>query len=188
MPVGNGDHSIVFFGLPAGYSVRTMSSGSIDLFRSALAATGSAAPAEIRIALQFDSRDAAEGRNRLTNGRISGRILSADGSAVSNVRVSALSSPSLLTEPAASTVTDSEGNYSFENLAPGQYYLVVGSAIATATRVVTRRTNTPGAATSDFLPVSIAYGQQIDLGSAVSATEAVGRGQPTTVYMIQTPR
>jgi hypothetical protein len=185
LPIRNGEHMIALSGLPAGYGIRSMTRGGVKLLSTPLrvdANTGSSE--EIRVTLELNRRDAAEGRNRIVNGSISGQLQNTDGSPAANIPIRA--ALGALAPGVAATITDSGGNYRLENLPPNQYLLITGEGPVGPTqvsRVVGRGAGPNGAA----LPVSIGYGMNVDLGPAVGTTTAArgGRGGPVTIYTLQ---
>jgi hypothetical protein len=171
LPMRNGTHMMAFTSLPAGYSVRSMTRGAVNLLTTPLLVDPATPSEEVRITLEFDRRAAAEGRNRIANGAISGRLLNGNGSPVANASVHAVLG---LPGPAVATsVTDGGGNYRLENLPPNIYSIAVGELSVGLTRQsFVTGSNTARGGSSERVPVG--YGMNVDLGSAIAGTSAGG--------------
>jgi len=183
-----GDHRIAFSGVPAGYSIRSLTSGTLNLTNTDLhLETSSPTPQEVRITLELNRRDAAEGRSRITNGSISGRLLNRDGTPVTNTTVHAAGST--IAASLASTVTDNAGTFRLENLPPGQYVIIVGpdDIGIRVSRIVVPSAQQVSPSDPPF-QISIGYGSAVNIGTAVRAGDFQDppRGQTFSLYRIQT--
>jgi hypothetical protein len=184
MPIGNGDHQIELIGLPAGYTIRSMRWGNVDVLENPIHLEASTSnDEELRISLEFDPTRAAQGRGLVT-GSISGRLLKSDGSPAAGARIDVATF--LQNREVASATTDNAGNYRINDIPPGEYMLAVDrTAVLSTSRIVTPQGSTI-ASTDPPLKVPIHYGSNVNVGTAVASSPFSTRGLGSFVlYGIQ---